>query len=799
MASIKEQAKSTVVLQRTPAESGAACFASLIRYHGGEIAIDHLVRLTRTTQYGVTLLDLYRAAETIGFTASAYEAYLPNLKQMEAPCILHVLRDERAEYIVCYGFEEGRFIIGDPAAGAMECSPAKMERIWKSRTLLTLTPKENFLECLARVTDEVLDLPEGSANGLSSTEIGYANGVSTSNASRRFRPFDIEAMPFSSQEILVWSRRNGAARILPALPANMIFALERFNELPGHVASLVERFDRATAGIPMESIDRTVWTDMLNELVQGGFFVSEEYLRTDIDRRIGDMAHEEQEEASIASVGLPTANRPRCLQRAVASYVDQAQRTGRDIACMVMDDSREEASRRRNVDTLHSLHEQNSANILYADRARLAEYGSRLAAYANVPEEIVRFALLGPDDKGPTYGAPRNALLLATTGEIYVQADDDTTADAMEIAQCEDGISLISDAESNEYRFFASSEEALRSVKPAEVDLLSVHEQVLGKSPAPIIAQFAQNDSDVHIEKVSGGFLERLSMPGAHVALSFTGVVGDTGMEFFQQRLFMQGETLDRLVSDPGRYRDILRSRHMLRTSARLAISDGVFCMGMNMGVDNRQLLPPFMPTGRNEDGLFGAMVRLCLPNSFRGYLPQYAVRHLPPKKRSYPKNDIAFRPLRANDLLIYITLTQDQNPIGENAEALHTLGDMLVRLARLPQKAFSDYLRKLALQAVHIDVLRAERLLANEPDRPDYWRNDVMRYLTSARESVAKPGFPVPADLPGTPEERLAAFRRQVLAYGQLLTHWPALVEAARAMKDKGDMLARPIQGYAA
>ena len=142
--------------------------------------------------------------------------------------------------------------------------------------------------------------------------------------------------------------------------------------------------------------------------------------------------------------------------------------------------------------------------------------------------------------------------------------------------------------------------------------------------------------------------------------------------------------------------------------------------------------------------------------------------------------------------------LVRDQNPIGEGAEALHTLGDMLIRLARLPEKAFSDYLRKLVLQAVHIDVLRAEHCLGNELDRPDCWRNDVMRYLASAREAVTKPDFSVPVDLPGNPEERLATFQRQVLAYGQLLTHWPALVEAARAMKDKGDMLARPIRTFA-
>lgn len=97
----------------------------------------------------------------------------------------------------------------------------------------------------------------------------------------------------------------------------------------------------------------------------------------------------------------------------------------------------------------------------------------------------------------------------------------------------------------------------------------------------------------------------------------------------------------------------------------------------------------------------------------------------------------------------------------------------------------------------MHIDVLRAESLLANELDKSDYWRNDVMRYLASAREAAANPDFYVSIDLPGSPEQRLAAFRRQELAYGQLLIHWPTLVETARDMKGKGDMLAQPIQAY--
>ena len=47
-------------------------------------------------------------------------------------------------YVVCYGFEKGVFIIGDPAKGIIKLSPEELNSLWRSKTCLTLTLTPQF-------------------------------------------------------------------------------------------------------------------------------------------------------------------------------------------------------------------------------------------------------------------------------------------------------------------------------------------------------------------------------------------------------------------------------------------------------------------------------------------------------------------------------------------------------------------------------------------------------------------------------------------------------------------------------
>lgn len=125
---------------------GLACLASVVKYHGGETTQEKLREESGTTLNGTSLLGLYQAAQKMGFGVAGYEAGIENLKELTEPVILHVLKDKTLEhFVVCYGFEKSKFILGDPASGIEYYMEEELAAVWKSKALLKLTPGKNFV------------------------------------------------------------------------------------------------------------------------------------------------------------------------------------------------------------------------------------------------------------------------------------------------------------------------------------------------------------------------------------------------------------------------------------------------------------------------------------------------------------------------------------------------------------------------------------------------------------------------------------------------------------------------------
>ena len=114
------------------------------------------------------------------------------------------------------------------------------------------------------------------------------------------------------------------------------------------------------------------------------------------------------------------------------------------------------------------------------------------------------------------------------------------------------------------------------------------------------------------------------------------GVLGDSGLKESLPFFFAEGPSLERLLSADGGHRGAMASRQMARAVLRTTVGDTQFCMGANIGLDNRRLLPPFQTAARNEDGIFSGLVRRCLPGSFIGFLPR-TVLHAPVDPRQFP------------------------------------------------------------------------------------------------------------------------------------------------------------------
>ena len=142
-----KQLNKSFVLQHDQSDCGVACLLSLIQYYQGTNALEKLRELSGTTRQGTTLLGLYQAANQIGFKAQGNEADIKALIDHKQPLILHVVIEEHLQhYIVCYGYENSVFIIGDPAKGLSTYSKEDLSKIWKSKTCLTLTPTRDFIK-----------------------------------------------------------------------------------------------------------------------------------------------------------------------------------------------------------------------------------------------------------------------------------------------------------------------------------------------------------------------------------------------------------------------------------------------------------------------------------------------------------------------------------------------------------------------------------------------------------------------------------------------------------------------------
>ena len=137
--------KQSFIIQNDQSDCGVACLLSLTNYYSGTITLEKLRELSGTTKQGTTLLGLYQAANQIGFDAEGNEAGIKSLIEHGEPVILHVLMNQRLQhFVICYGYEEDHFIIGDPGKGIQNYSKKELEKIWVSRTCLTLKPSKNF-------------------------------------------------------------------------------------------------------------------------------------------------------------------------------------------------------------------------------------------------------------------------------------------------------------------------------------------------------------------------------------------------------------------------------------------------------------------------------------------------------------------------------------------------------------------------------------------------------------------------------------------------------------------------------
>jgi hypothetical protein len=221
--------------------------------------------------------------------------------------------------------------------------------------------------------------------------------------------------------------------------------------------------------------------------------------------------------------------------------------------------------------------------------------------------------------------------------------------------------------------------------------------------------------------------------------------------------------------------------------------------MTVFMGIDNRDILPPFLPVKRGEDIVFGLTLRRCLENGHFGHLP-WALVHSPTEKRAFWPGEI-FRSAAGFDtakmIIACVRSFDHESPRGGGKEMLRALGKHLVKLGAMPLRDFEEVLRQQVCDSATSFMLMVESRLRGEGGSPQFWANDLHKYMELLRKGITRKDYWAPLDLldrRNVDEARHLA-HRLVHKFGKLLYWWPDMVEAASEMRANGERLARPIR----
>lgn len=141
-----------LIRQLDVADCGAACLQMIAGYYGKQINLISIKEKIYVSKCGVSLLNVARGAEAIGFRTTKVKLSLSFLnKSKPLPCIIHI-NDEH--FVVLYKIKINRFnhkayyYIADPAYGKIKMSKEEFTSSWlveKMGVALLLTPNQEEL------------------------------------------------------------------------------------------------------------------------------------------------------------------------------------------------------------------------------------------------------------------------------------------------------------------------------------------------------------------------------------------------------------------------------------------------------------------------------------------------------------------------------------------------------------------------------------------------------------------------------------------------------------------------------
>src|SRR5262249_39606043 len=187
----------------------------------------------------------------------------------------------------------------------------------------------------------------------------------------RYRSFEIHRFPVGAGEEMVYSPLTRTAVRLPAQTVRLLQGCRQFATLDEHAAALCR-------ALKFELLQADTIRAQLAALAQAGLLVPSRSVVAACGRT------QPRPTPKIATLAVPTRNRPGSLERCLTSYVVNAVQHGRAPDVVVADDSDSLTLRLRNRRHLEDLKRRYSIRAFYAGPEERARFAAAIALEAGL-------------------------------------------------------------------------------------------------------------------------------------------------------------------------------------------------------------------------------------------------------------------------------------------------------------------------------------------------------------------------------------------------------------------------------
>jgi hypothetical protein len=558
------------------------------------------------------------------------------------------------------------------------------------------------------------------------------------------------------------------------LTKKMAAALKAFGRFTAR-----EEYLRGLSARGYDPIDIPLFETAFQRLVEEGLVGSRGNLTKELLRR-GKADPDETSQHRITTVAWITRNRSEALLRSVRSFSRNFKEHERTPRIAVFDDTDKEADRAGTVEGIRKISRECGLDCAYAGPTEKQRFIAQLSAATKargVPPHVVAFALSDPFDIGHSTGANRNTAMLATAGEMMLSLDDDIICEFSRPPTASDSPRITSVFDPTSIHYYPDRDSMLDTLETVEQSALGIHEEVLGQGiPQWLFAK--HRDASPSFAGLRSALALDLLKGRGKTVVSAVGIHGDSGLGNPLRVVEAEGEERDRVMDSAEIYRSAATSREVRRAVPSTTVGRCRFLMGYAVGYDNRSVLPPFVPVGRNQDGIFQQTLQSCFQDQSIAYLP-FTILHDPPDLRTFDAHAVQNLNIASPQIFTFlIRRCESQISIATGPASLRRLGTMLSTIGALKPTDFQDLVNGIASEYLTRYVARLEEMLAVYNGSPTYWAEDTSVLASSIENKLSK-GIDVISS-----QKNLQDL---VKGFGELLMYWPTIIETAQEMHESG------------